>query len=57
MYFGHYAVAAAIKAKEPDIPTAPLLVGTGILDMLNGIFIMGGFDTVTPNLKALPDLS
>lgn len=56
MYFGHYAVAAAIKAKEPDIPTAPLLVGTGILDMLNGIFIMGGFDMVTPNLKALPYL-
>lgn len=56
MYFGHYAVAAAVKAKEPDIPAAPLLFGTGILDILNGVFIMGGFDKVTANLKALPYL-
>ena len=56
MYFGHYAVAAAVKAKEPDIPAAPLLFGTGILDILNGLFIMGGFDKVTANLNALPYL-
>lgn len=56
MYFGHYAVAAAVKAKEPDIPTAPLLVGTGLIDIINGAFIMGGVDKVTPNLEALPYL-
>lgn len=56
MYFGHYAVAIAAKAKQPDIPTAPLLVGTGLLDILNGIFIMGGIDKVTPNLEASPYL-
>lgn len=56
MYFGHYAVAAAVKAKEPDVPVAPLLIGTGLLDILNGAFIMGGLDRVTPNLNASPYL-
>lgn len=56
MYFGHYAVAAAVKAKKPDILAAPLLFGTGILDILNGLFIVGGLDKVTPNLEASPYL-
>lgn len=56
MYFGHYAVATAVKAKRPDIPAAPLLFGTGVLDILNGLFIVGGLDKVTPNLEALPYL-
>ena len=56
MYFGHYAVAVAVKAKEPDVPVAPLLIGTGLLDILNGAFIMGGLDKVTPNLNASPYL-
>ena len=56
MYFGHYAVAAAVKAKNPDIPVTPLLFGTGVLDILNGLFIVGGLDKVTANLEASPYL-
>ena len=56
MYFGHYAVAVAIKAKEPDIPAAPLLLGTGFLDIMNGAFIVAGLDKVTGNLQASPYL-
>ena len=56
MYFGHYAVAVAVKAKEPDIPIAPLVIGTGVMDIINGMFIMGGIDKVTANLKASPYL-
>lgn len=56
MYFGHYAVAAAVKAKEPDVPAAPLFFGTGFLDIMDGAFILMGLDKVTPNLKASPYL-
>jgi hypothetical protein len=56
MYFGHFAVAAAIKAKEPKIPAAPILIGVGVLDIVDGIFIMLGIDRVTPNLASLPYL-
>lgn len=56
MFFGHYAVAVAVKAKKPEIPVAPLLFGTGFMDIMNGLFIMSGIDTVTPNLKTLPYL-
>lgn len=56
MYFGHFAVATAVKAKEPEIPIAPLIIGTGVLDIVNGVMIMLGADKVTPNLNSLPYL-
>ena len=56
MYFGHYAVATAIKSKEEEIPTLPLLIGTGFIDIMNGLFIMVGISKVNPNIKALPYL-
>lgn len=56
MYFGHFAVATVIKAKNPDVPAAPIFLGTGVLDILDGAFILAGLDKVTPNLKASPYL-
>lgn len=56
MYFGHYAVATAVKAKKTEIPALPLFMATGAMDMANGIFIMLGLDKVTPNLNARPYL-
>lgn len=56
MYVGHFAIGIALKAKYPDVPTLPLLLGVGFIDILDGIFIMLGWDQVTPNLLALPYL-
>ncbi len=56
MYFGHYAVAAAIKAKEPGVPALPILFGVCFLDLLNAAFILVGINTITANPEALPYL-
>lgn len=32
------------------------MLGVGLLDIINGLFIIAGIDTVTPNLLALPYL-
>jgi hypothetical protein len=56
MYVGHFAIGLAIKARYPKIPAMPILMGVGFLDLLDGIFIILGFNTVTPNLKSGPYL-
>lgn len=56
MYVGHFAIGLAIKARYPKIPAMPFLMGVGFLDLLDGIFIILGFNTVTPNLKSGPYL-
>ena len=56
MYVGHFAIGLALKAKFPKTPTLPLMLGVGFLDLLDGIFIVLGFNTVTPNLLAGPYL-
>jgi membrane-bound metal-dependent hydrolase YbcI (DUF457 family) len=56
MYVGHFAIGLALKAKRPETPTLPLLLGVGFLDLLHGIFVVLGFDTVTPDLRAGPYL-
>ncbi|MBF5004722.1 hypothetical protein ISG32_10680 [Diaphorobacter sp. NR2-3-3-1] len=56
MYVGHFAIGLALKAKFPKIPSLPLLMGVGFLDVLDGLFIVAGFNTVTPNLRAGPYL-
>jgi hypothetical protein len=56
MYVGHFAIGLALKARHPDIPTLPIMLGIGFLDILDGIFILLGFDRVTPNLQAGPYL-
>ncbi|PPU21210.1 hypothetical protein [Xanthomonas arboricola] len=56
MYVGHFAIGLALKARFPSTPTLPLLLGVGFLDILDGLFIMLGWDLVTPNLAAGPYL-
>jgi membrane-bound metal-dependent hydrolase YbcI (DUF457 family) len=53
MYAGHFAVGLAIKARQPAAPTWALLLGTGLLDVLFGVFIMLGIEhaTVTPHVS------
>lgn len=56
MYAGHFAVGLAIKSRFSHVPTFPIMLGVGMLDILNGIFIITGIDRVTPNLSAGPYL-
>jgi hypothetical protein len=42
MYAGHFAAALAIKAKEPLAPAWAVLLGTGFLDVLFGVFVLFG---------------
>lgn len=56
MYFGHFAVAMALKAKYQTVPVFPVLLGAGFLDMINGALVVLGVEKVTPNLSALPYL-
>jgi hypothetical protein len=56
MYFGHFAVGMALKAKYRDIPLIPIILGAGFLDIINGILVVIGIEKVTPNLQALPYL-
>lgn len=56
MYVGHFALGLAIKARYPDVPTLPIMLGVGFLDIVDGIFILVGFDRVTANLLSGPYL-
>ena len=56
MYFGHFAVGMALKAKYRDVPLFPILLGAGFLDVINGILVAVGIEKVSPNLQALPYL-
>ena len=56
MYFGHFAVAMALKAKYRDVPLVPIVLGAGFLDLINGTLVAIGIEKVTPNLQALPYL-
>src|SRR6266545_6207147 len=47
MYAGHFAMGLALKARKPEAPTWALLIGTGLLDILFGPFVLLGIDRVT----------
>jgi hypothetical protein len=47
MYAGHFAAGLAIKARQPSAPTWAILLGTGFLDILFGIFVALGIEHVT----------
>jgi hypothetical protein len=53
MYAGHFAAGLALKAAEPRAPTWTLLLGTGFLDVLFGIFVPLSIEraTVTPDVS------
>ena len=56
MYVGHFAIGLALKARFPTVPALPIMLGAGFLDILDGIFIVLGWDRVAPNLFAGPYL-
>ncbi|WP_168460224.1 hypothetical protein [Acinetobacter sp. A1] len=56
MYFGHFAVGMALKAKYIDVPLLPIILGAGFLDIINGTLVVIGVEKVTANLNALPYL-
>ncbi|WP_291374489.1 hypothetical protein [Acinetobacter sp. UBA6720] len=56
MYVGHLAIGLAIKSKFPKVPTLPIMLGVGFLDIIDGLLIMLGLNHVTPNLQAGPYL-
>jgi len=56
MYAGHFAIGLALQSRIPRQPAWPVLLGVGLLDMLNGLFIVLGWDQVSPNLAAGPYL-
>jgi hypothetical protein len=56
MYVGHFAIGVAIKSASPKTPALPILLGIGVLDLLDGLFIILGIDRITPDLAAGPYL-
>jgi membrane-bound metal-dependent hydrolase YbcI (DUF457 family) len=53
MYAGHFAAGLAIKARKPEAPTAGLLAGAVLLDLLFAVFVLAGFERVhlTPGMS------
>jgi len=47
MYAGHFAAGFLLKTQEPRAPTWVLLTGTGLLDILFGIFVPLGLERAT----------
>jgi hypothetical protein len=47
MYAGHFAAGFVLKTQEPRVLTWVLLTGTGLLDILFGIFVPLGIERVT----------
>jgi len=56
VFAGHSAIGLAIKAARPSLPTWPIMLGVGFIDMVNGTLIMLGADTVRADLSAGPYL-
>jgi membrane-bound metal-dependent hydrolase YbcI (DUF457 family) len=48
MLIGHFAVAAAVKAKEPEVPLWSLMVGTQLLDLFYVPLYISGVETMEP---------
>lgn len=56
MFTGHLAAGLAIKTRYPKVPALPIMFGSALLDILNGLFIISGFDQVNPDLTSGPYL-
>jgi hypothetical protein len=56
MYVGHFAIGMAIKARCPEVPALPIMLGVGFMDILDGLFVMAGISRMTPNLASGPYL-
>jgi len=56
MYAGHFAIGLALRARHPELPAWPAILGAGFLDLLDGAFIVLGWDRVHADLAAGPYL-
>lgn len=56
MYVGHFAIGVALKARFPEVPALPIVMGIGVLDIIDGAFILAGINQVTANLSSGPSL-
>lgn len=56
MFVGHLAVGLAIKALSPRTSALPIMVGVGVIDIVDGALTVLGVDTIAPNLAAGPYL-
>jgi len=48
MFAGHFGLAAAVKAKEKDIPVWALMLGTQMLDIIFVPLFLSGKETIDP---------
>lgn len=56
MYVGHFAIGVAIKSLAPRVPALPIMVGVGLMDIVDGVLIVLGIDRVSADLKSGPYL-
>lgn len=48
MFAGHFGLAAAVKAKQPDVPLWALMLGTQLLDVAFVPLLLAGVETIEP---------
>jgi hypothetical protein len=48
MFAGHFAVAAAVKAKSPEVPLWSMMVSTQLLDILFVPLLLAGVEAIEP---------
>ncbi|WP_274649224.1 permease [Paenibacillus humicola] len=48
MFAGHFGLAAAVKAKEKDVPVWALMLGTQLLDVIFVPLYLSGVETIVP---------
>lgn len=48
MFAGHFGLAAAVKAKQPDVPLWALMLSTQLLDVVFVPFLLTGTETIEP---------
>jgi hypothetical protein len=56
MYAGHIAIGLLIKAYAPRVRALPIIVGSGVLDIMDGLLAMAGINHITPDPQAGPYL-
>ena len=56
MYAGHFAVAALLKARHPEVPATAIVGGAIVMDLAYALLLLCGVDAITPDLQAGPYL-
>ncbi|HEX2915760.1 MAG TPA: permease [Chloroflexia bacterium] len=51
MFAGHFGLAAAVKAREPQLPLWSLMLSTQLLDVLFVPLVLTGVETIEPSQK------